>query len=109
MKMRIKPMLRILPKQLKLYQILGGSEAYYFSLLSNKDVFQTELGVSGKNISRETKEKIEALNLPGVEFRRTNDRSYPLKNFAPYVVGYTHLNDMGEVEGAMGIESIYND
>ena len=47
-----------------------------------------ELGSKGRNLPRETKEAIEALDLNGIEFVQTTKRSYPLGTFASYLIGF---------------------
>lgn len=92
-----------------LAEILGGDKKQFFDLLSQKDVFQTELGTKGRYLSKEIKDKIDALNLPGVEFRKSSKRNYPLKNFAPYIVGFTQIAEDGSLDGVMGVEQQYNE
>lgn len=54
----------------------------------NQDLYQTYLGIKGKNISEITKQKIEDLNLPGIEFEENYKRYYPNGDFASYITGY---------------------
>lgn len=67
--------------------ILGASEEYIYNLL-NQNLYQTYLGSYGSNISEITKNKIEELQLPGIEFIESYKRYYPNGNFASYLVGY---------------------
>lgn len=67
--------------------ILGASEEYILNLL-NQNLYQTYLGSYGANISEITKNKIEELQLPGIEFIESYKRYYPNGNFASYLVGY---------------------
>jgi len=67
--------------------ILGASEEYLLGLL-NQDLYQTYLGSYGANISEITKNKIEELQLPGIEFLESYKRYYPNGDFASYLVGY---------------------
>jgi penicillin-binding protein 2B len=70
-----------------------------------KDAKQVEFGANGRNISYELKEKIEALNLPGIGFIRDTKRFYPNGNFASYVIGYAQKNNKkNETVGKMGLE-----
>ena len=54
----------------------------------NQDLYQTYLGIKGKNLSELTKQKIESLNLPGIEFEENYRRYYPNGEFASYIIGY---------------------
>lgn len=54
----------------------------------NQDLYQTYLGIKGKNITEITKKKIEELNLPGIEFEEAYKRYYPNGDFASYITGY---------------------
>lgn len=67
--------------------ILGASEEYLLGLLK-QNLYQTYLGSYGANISEITKNKIEELQLPGIEFIESYKRYYPNGNFASYMVGY---------------------
>ncbi|SDN24930.1 penicillin-binding protein [Alkalicoccus daliensis] len=68
----------------------------------SRDSVQVELGPSAKNMSYETKEKIEALELPGITFREDPRRYYPKQTFASHIIGYTE-RDMSEAR--MGLEN----
>ena len=46
-------------------------------ILLKQGVYQVEFGTAGKDISIENKKKIEALNLPGIQFIATTKRYYP--------------------------------
>lgn len=67
--------------------ILGMDEDTILSYLE-QDLYQTYLGVKGKNLSELTKQKIQLLNLPGIEFEESYQRYYPNGDFASYVIGY---------------------
>lgn len=95
--------------------------ADYIETLLNKDVYQVELGPGGRGISELTKEEIENLNLPGIDFVENYKRYYPNGDFASYIVGYakqyeetiekedgTSTTD-SKIVGELGIESKYND
>ena len=77
--------------------------------LLNRDAYQVELGPEGRGISELLKEKIEELNLPGIDFTKTSKRYYPYGSFASYIIGYAKKNDDGDIVGEMGIESYYDD
>ena len=77
-----------------------------------KDTYQVEFGNYGNNLSSVVKEKIEALDLPGIEFESIVSRNYAFGDFASYAVGYTTLDSSNTVSylvGQMGIEKSYND
>lgn len=90
-------------------EILGDDISYYKDLLSNKDVYQTEIGSTGRNISTEQKEQIESYGLKGVEFVKSVDRHYPFNTFASYLIGFTTGDEYGTQQGANGVEYWYND
>ena len=77
--------------------------------LLNREAYQVELGPEGRGISELVKEKIEELNLPGIDFIKETKRYYPYGDFASYIIGYAKKNDDGEIVGEMGIEAYYND
>lgn len=70
----------------------------------NQDVYQTELGTAGRNLSKSTKEEIEALNLPGIEFTDSIQRVYPLGTFASNLIGFAQSDETGSTVGKMGAE-----
>lgn len=92
-----------------LAKALNADEKEIYALLTQKDVFQTELGLAGRNISAVKKEEIEKLNLPGVEFRASTTRNYPIGNFSPYIVGFAQKNDEEVMKGVLGIEALYDE
>jgi penicillin-binding protein 2B len=75
----------------------------------NQDVYQTELGSAGRNLSEATKNEIEALNLPGIEFTDSITRVYPLGTFASNLIGFAQSNEYGSTVGKMGTELYLND
>lgn len=87
--------------------IIGMDPDKMKSLLS-KDAYQVELGPEGRGISELVKEKIEKLNLPGIDFIKESKRYYPYGTFASYIIGYAKKNDNGEIIGEMGIESYFD-
>ena len=72
--------------------------------LLNQDVYQTELGNAGRNLSKNTKDEIEALNLPGIEFTDSIQRLYPNHTFASNLIGYAIADETGSTVGQMGLE-----
>ena len=93
--------------------ILGMEEDEVLKYLSKEGVYQTEFGAKGKGLSELTKNKIEELDLPGIDFIESFKRYYPKGDFASYTVGYakTEINETtGEenISGEMGIEKYYD-
>lgn len=81
----------------------------------SKDAYQVEFGSRGNNLTPVTKEEIEALGLPGLEFEELISRNYRYGDFASYIIGYAQtinevVNDKqtSYILGKMGIEQIYN-
>ena len=72
----------------KLAPILGMKEEEVLKYLSKEGIYQTEFGAKGKGLSELTKNKIEALDLPGIDFIESFKRYYPKGDFASYTVGY---------------------
>ena len=77
--------------------------------LSKEGVDQVEFGPKGKGLNEIVKDKIEALNLPGIGFIATTKRYYPYGDFASYLVGYAKEKEDGEYVGELGIEKYLND
>ena len=83
------------------------------SLLNSKDkdgkpLYQTEFGKAGRGLTELAKDKIQDLNLPGIDFIESQKRYYPKGNFLSYTLGYAKLEEDGRIKGEMGIESLYN-
>ena len=70
--------------------------------------YQTELGDYGKNLSVDQKNRIEDLGLPGLGFTKSTKRVYPSGMFASQLIGYTYYDDSGNLTGAAGFESTFN-
>ena len=87
---------------------LIGMDADRMRALLSKDAYQVELGPVGRGISELLKEKIEKLNLPGIDFIKESKRYYPYGTFASYIIGYAKKNDNAEIVGEMGIESYFD-
>ncbi|MBP3892012.1 MAG: PASTA domain-containing protein [Solobacterium sp.] len=75
----------------------------------NQDVYQTELGMAGRNLSQATMEEIRALNLPGIEFTDSIQRAYPLGTFASNLFGFAQSDETGSTIGRMGTELYLDD
>lgn len=76
--------------------------------LMSKDVYQTEFGTKGRNLSLSLKNEIDALNLPGIEFMNSYTRSYPLGIFSSNLIGLARYDDIEKkVKGQWGLETFY--
>lgn len=87
----------------KIAGVLGTGEDAILAAL-NKDRSQVEFGTLGKGLTKEKKEQIEALKLPGITFITENARVYPNGDFASYVIGHARPNDNGIAVGEFGLE-----
>ncbi len=92
--------------------ILGLEKDEILKYLNKENVYQTEFGIKGKNLSELTKKQIEDLNLPGLGFIESFKRYYPKGEFASYTIGYakTETNEKTgkeTIKGEMGIEKSY--
>lgn len=87
----------------ELSRILKTSYENIYDYL-NQNVYQTELGLAGRNISQSQMEEIQALNLPGVEFSDSIQRVYPNGIFASNLIGFAQSDESGSTVGKMGAE-----
>ncbi|MBP2240029.1 penicillin-binding protein 2B [Cytobacillus eiseniae] len=75
--------------------------------------FQVEFGKAGRDLSNQTKRKIEELKLPGVTFIKDTKRFYPNGVFASHLVGYVEKKETednkSETVGMLGLEQSLND
>lgn len=96
----------------ELAKYINLSESKIYSLLTKKGLFQVEFPKAGKDISSDTKEKIEKLHLPGITFIRDSTRYYPNGIFASHLVGYADPVEQKDrtykTVGKMGIEQSLN-
>lgn len=76
--------------------------------LNQKDLYQTELGLAGRNLSKTTMEDIKALNIPGIGFTESVERVYPLGTFASNLIGFAQSDENGSIVGKMGTELYLN-
>ncbi len=86
--------------------ILERDETTLLELLNRENLYQVELK---RGISENDKNKILALDLPGIDFVRSTKRYYPNGRYASFILGYAKANDFGEINGEMGLELYYND
>ncbi len=76
----------------------------------SSDAYQVEFGANGKNIKETVKNKIEELNMPGIDFIASQTRTYSMGSFASYIIGYAKSSeDSDEIVGELGIEKYFND
>lgn len=97
----------------ELAPILGMEKEELLYYLNKENLYQTEFGAKGKNLTELTKQKIELLNLPGIDFIESFQRYYPKGDFASYTVGYakSKIDESSSTEnivGEMGIEKQYD-
>ena len=72
-------------------------------------LYQTSFGTPGRGLTELTKDKIKALNLPGIDFIETQKRYYPKGDYLSYTLGYAKQDNKGNITGEMGIEALYNE
>ena len=94
--------------------ILGMSEQEIYDYLSygkENNLFQTELGASGRNLSEEQVEQINAIeDLHGIGFRNSYKRYYPYGElYSPQLLGFAQSDENGKLVGKLGIEASLND
>ena len=80
----------------KLSKVLDLKETEISKILRDAredGLYQTELGLRGKNLSAETKEKIDAMKLPGITFTKTVKRNYPQGTFASHLIGFASYDE----------------
>src|SRR5699024_8926582 len=74
---------------------------------------QVEFGVAGRQLSIQTKEEIDALDLPGINFFEESIRYYPNGLFASHILGFARKEESEEddedersenITGVIGIE-----
>ena len=92
-----------------LAELLNGDKEYILSCLNKENVYQTEFGTLGKNLSEIEKNKIQEANLPGIDFIESSKRYYPYGDFASYLIGYAKTDEEGNTTGELGIEKKYNE
>lgn len=91
----------------KLSSVLDMSKEKILEIL-NKKAYQVEFGSKGRGLTELQKEAIEDLGLYGIDFITTHKRYYPNNDFLSYVIGYTTIDDNGNMIGEMGIEKKYD-
>lgn len=93
-----------------LSSILGGEKEKYLQILNTTNVYQVEFGAFGESIDQLIKDKIEELNLPGINFMPVESRSYVANGFASNFLGYSSYDDATKnMIGRQGAEYVYNE
>lgn len=88
--------------------ILNTDEATLYQLLT-RNLFQTELGTAGRNLTLSQRQAIEALNLPGITFERSHSRNYPAGVFASHLIGFAQYDhSVAMINGLAGLEQALN-
>jgi cell division protein FtsI (penicillin-binding protein 3) len=64
--------------------------------------------VLAKQVTEQTGEAIQAMNLPGISETPSYARSYPDGDAAANIIGFTGTDSQGALTGAAGIEQEYN-
>ena len=93
----------------KLAPLINMTKERILELLDQNGLYQVELGPGGRGLSELQKEAIEKLELPGIDFISNSKRYYPNLDFASYILGYVVTDEDGNMNGEMGIESMFND
>lgn len=94
-----------------LNEVLGIDYDWAIERLS-KDAYQVEFGSKGKGINESDKNKLEEMDLPGIDFVSSIKRTYNMGSFASYIIGYAKIKneeENAEIIGELGLESYYNE
>ncbi|WP_010530446.1 penicillin-binding protein [Lentibacillus jeotgali] len=94
----------------KLAPLLDADKSYLLNQMKEGiegGRFQVEFGSAGKEISQNTKEKIEELELPGIKFKEEPIRYYPNGMFASQIIGFAQKKN-NTINGITGIEKQMN-
>lgn len=98
----------------QLSQVLDMSQNEILDILSSSQSVQVEFGPQGKGLSEETRQTIEAMNLPGIQLNQEATRIYVNDHFASHFIGYVGENseESGHGQtpvGIIGLEKSMND
>ena len=83
-------------------------------LLENSNYLQERLNLESNwvrlssRVDQNLRQKIEALQLPGIYFEEYQTRSYPEASMAAHLTGFVGKNEAGEDTGYFGIEGALN-
>ncbi len=94
-----------------LAEVLGADREYILDRLvtgAAQKKYQVQFGIYSLNLTTITKNQIEALGLPGIDFIEGTKRFYPNSSLAPYIIGYARSINDGPIAGEMGIEAYYD-
>jgi penicillin-binding protein 2B len=94
-----------------LAEILKADKNYILDRLNSgaaQKKYQVQFGIYSLNLNTITKNQIEALGLPGIDFIEGTKRFYPNSSLAPYIIGYARSIDDGPIKGEMGIEAYFD-
>ena len=95
----------------KLSAYINLPEDKILSILKTKGRFQVEFGSSGNDLPPETKNKIDALKLPGIMFIGSTKRYHPNGILSSHLIGYTdsfQKDESFQQKGEMGIEEEFD-
>ncbi len=90
-----------------LHDELGLDYDKALATLNQKGKYQVEFA-GAKDINETTKNKIESLDMPGIDFIQGQKRNYNMGEFASYIIGYAKMKEEG-ISGELGIEKFYNE
>lgn len=82
-------------------EVLLADNTHY--LLERLGLESTWIRLSSR-ITRDLKEKIESLNVPGIYFEEYQTRFYPEASMAAHITGFVGKNETGEDIGYFGVE-----
>lgn len=80
-------------------------QAAILDKLTNKNLFWVQIVTK---LTKEKKEKIQALNLSGLGFEKDQKRFYPEASMAAHVLGFVGSDKYGEDTGYFGLEGYYD-
>lgn len=92
----------------KLSEVLDIPKEDILKRLNKKDAYQVQFGSKATNLTEYTKTKIDALDLPGIDFIVSQQRYYDKSTFAAYIIGYAKENEEGKIAGELGVEKYYD-
>ena len=94
----------------KVAPLIGMDPQEMFARMNVDDLYQVQFGDYSRRLSLSTKEAIDNLDLPGLEFYTSFDRSYPLGLFSSNLIGIARYDqDTLKSSGKMGIEQAFDD
>ncbi len=91
-----------------LNEMIGIPYETAYKILNTEGRYQVEFGPYGSGLTESLKNKIEALEMPGIIFDAGQKRDYSMGAFASYIIGYAKVKEDGNINGELGLESYYN-